>query len=205
MKEDAKEFDGKELAPQCALNKNNIHTWQKAILDVYKSKKNSLFSAIADSPYWGIMHDGISMFNTEFIGVYMREVHPDTYKLVLVPYCLRKMKGGITVYEQVEPFFEMSSLHIILKENAFENISRHLLNYTNATPTPLSYFKLGTVTEVTSYQIDIKMLKNLQVGNCGDGVSIYNKAMCLVNELYGINALDFRCSARAWDGSLKCI
>ena len=39
IKEDVKELDEKELAPppQCALNKNNIHTWGKAILNLYKS------------------------------------------------------------------------------------------------------------------------------------------------------------------------
>ena len=56
---------------QCALNKNNIHTWKKASLDSYKSEMNSLFSVIPDSLYWGTMRDGKSKFNTEFNGVYM--------------------------------------------------------------------------------------------------------------------------------------
>ena len=76
---------------QYVLNKNNIHTSEKTILHVCKSGKNSLFSVIADSPYWGIMHDGRSKFNKKSNGVYMQEVHPDTYKPVLLPYCLRKI------------------------------------------------------------------------------------------------------------------
>ena len=59
--------------------------------------------------------------------------------------------------------------------------------------------------EVTSDQTDIKMSKNLPVGNCGDGVTINSKTTGLMNELYGINALDFQCLAHAVDGSLKHI
>ena len=68
------EIMNEELAPlpQCALNKSSTHTWEKEILDVYKSEKNSLFSVIADSLHWTLMHDGISKFNTEFNGVYIR-------------------------------------------------------------------------------------------------------------------------------------
>ena len=51
----------------------------------------------------------------------------------------------------------------------------------------------------------MKMSKNLPVGNCGDGVSKNSKAIGLMNELYGINAPDFRCSAHAAYGSLKHI
>ena len=44
-------------------------------------------------------------------------VHPDTYKPVLVPYCLRKIKGRITAYNLAESLFEMTSSYIIMKEN----------------------------------------------------------------------------------------
>ena len=29
----------------------------------------------------------------------MQKVHPDTYKPVLLPYCLRKVRSGVTVYK----------------------------------------------------------------------------------------------------------
>lgn len=63
------------------------------------------------------MHDGISKFKKGFNGVYMWGVHPDTYKPVLVPYCLRKIKGRITAYNLAESLFEMTGSYIIMKEN----------------------------------------------------------------------------------------
>ena len=59
--------------------------------------------------------------------------------------------------------------------------------------------------KITSDQIDIKMSQNVPAGNCGDGVSISNKAMHLLNELYSINTPDFLYSAYGVDGSLKRI
>ena len=87
-----KKKNWEELAPppQCALSKNNIHNWGKAIFDAYKSEKNSLFSVIVDSPYWRKMLDWASKFNTEFKWIYIQGVHPDTWKPFLVAYCLRK-------------------------------------------------------------------------------------------------------------------
>ena len=105
-------------------------------------------------------------------------VYPNTYKPVLVPYCLRTMKAGVTASDLVESLFEVAGLFINMKKNAFENISRYMPNYNNTTPTPPSYFKLDTVMEVTSVQIDIKMSKNLLVGNCGDRVRVNSNATC---------------------------
>lgn len=82
-------------------------------------------------------------------------------------------------------------LNYLEKKWACENISSYLPNYTNATPTATSNFKLGTVMEVTSDQIDTKITKNLPVGNCEDGVSINSKTTGLRNKLYGINTPDF--------------
>ena len=59
--------------------------------------------------------------------------------------------------------------------------------------------------EVKNGHIHIDMSMNLPIGNCGDGVSVNNKAARLMRELYGLNSPDFRCSAHAADGSLKRI
>ena len=111
------------MAPlsQCALSKNNIHTWGKAIFDAYKSEKNSLFSVIVDSPYWRKMLDWVSKFNTEFKWIYIQGVHPDTWKPFLLPTASEKMKDGVTAYDLVESLFEMTGLYINIKENTLNS------------------------------------------------------------------------------------
>ena len=61
--------------PQIALNNHNISQVERAILDAYRyHTPGSLYDQIKKSPFWGIMHDGISKFCDEFNGVYLRGI-----------------------------------------------------------------------------------------------------------------------------------
>ena len=85
--------------PEVCLNNKNINIMEKAILDVYKNKTpGSLYEQIKTSPFWGIMHDDISKFSTEYNGVFLRGIDEgnDPFK---VPYLLNKMKGGVNSYD----------------------------------------------------------------------------------------------------------
>ena len=85
--------------PEVAINKNNITQIEKAILDVYVNHTpGSLFDQIKKSPYWGLMHDGITKFTTEFNGVYLRGINPESEPFS-VPYCLTKMNGGVNGFD----------------------------------------------------------------------------------------------------------
>ena len=54
-------------------------------------------------------------------------------------------------------------------------------------------------------EIRIKMSTKRPIGNCGDGVSVNQKAARILKDVYGMSTLDFRCSSHATDGSLKRI
>ena len=76
-----------ELKPpvEASGNKNNISIMERAILDAYVGKDDSLFSLPKKSPFWGIMHDGIVKFSTEYNGVFLRGVNMDTYEPIFLP------------------------------------------------------------------------------------------------------------------------
>ena len=62
------------IAPpaECSLDKNNIHKYEKAILDAHKADPKSVYGKFQNSPYWGASHDGINKFNTEYNGVFLQ-------------------------------------------------------------------------------------------------------------------------------------
>ena len=67
-------FEDVELKPpvEISVNKNNISVMEKAILGVYVQKEDFLYNILKISPFWGIMHDGIVKFATEYNGVHLR-------------------------------------------------------------------------------------------------------------------------------------
>ena len=78
---------------EVSLNKHNISQAQTAILDAYRyDQPDSIYKVIQKSPYWSLMHDGISKFSTEYNGVYLRGMN-DKNEPVTIPYCLSKMRG----------------------------------------------------------------------------------------------------------------
>ena len=55
------------------LNSHNINDAEKEILDAYRyHEEDSLYRKINKSPYFSIMHDGISKYSVEYNGVYLR-------------------------------------------------------------------------------------------------------------------------------------
>lgn len=84
---------------EISLNKHNIKHAQTAILDAYRyDQEDSIHQVVKKSPYWSLMHDGISKFSTEYNGVYVRGID-ESNEPVNVPYCLTKMKGGVDAYD----------------------------------------------------------------------------------------------------------
>ena len=89
------------MAPQqCCLDKNNIIKYEKASLKAYKKNPDSKYFIIKKASYWGIMHDGIQKFSIEYNGMLLQTINPETYDLVLVPFRLIKMHGGVNVYDE---------------------------------------------------------------------------------------------------------
>ena len=62
-----------------ALNNRNINAVRKSILNSYRyDDEESLDAQIRASPFWSIMHDGITKFNTGFNGVFLRCINEDS-------------------------------------------------------------------------------------------------------------------------------
>ena len=114
----------------------------------------------------------ISLFNSG--------VDTETYEPVLVSYKLDHLKGGVNAYDLVDSLFNVMAVDLYIKNNAFQEISKHLTESSEnvITEHPPCYFKLGKVKYVDAERktIHIEMDKNLPVGNCGDGVSVNGKA-----------------------------
>ena len=84
---------------EIAINKNNIGDIEKAILDVYqKDTPESPYKTIEASPFWGLMHDGISKFGREYNGSFISGINRN-YEPINVPYHLSKMKGGVNGFD----------------------------------------------------------------------------------------------------------
>lgn len=74
------------------LNSHNIESAENAILAAYKhDDEGSLYRKLEKSPFFSLMHDGISKFSVEYNGVYLRGLD-ESHNPINVPYCLSKMK-----------------------------------------------------------------------------------------------------------------
>ena len=83
---------------EVSLNKHNISQAQTAILDAYRyDQPDSIYKVIQKSPYWLLMHDGISKFSTEYNGVYLRRIEHKNQS-VNIPYCFSKLRGGVNAF-----------------------------------------------------------------------------------------------------------
>ena len=71
---------------EITLNQHNIHRAQRTILEVYQARPDSLHSKLKRSPFWSIMHDGISKFEKEFNGQALKGTDPFTLEPIYVPY-----------------------------------------------------------------------------------------------------------------------
>ena len=87
--------------PEIAINRNNITKVERAILEVHKRDEESLFSIIEQSPFWGIMHDGITKFQKEFNGVAVLGIRTrgDANARVTTAYALPQLEGGVNAHD----------------------------------------------------------------------------------------------------------
>ena len=58
--------------PGYSADKNNIHDWENCILEACKTDEKSIYCILKKSPYWGFMYDGITKYNMEFNGIYLK-------------------------------------------------------------------------------------------------------------------------------------
>ena len=73
------------------------------ILKAYQKNPDSKYSIIKNAPYWGIMHGSIQNFSIEYtVSILLQTINPETHNLVLVPFCLMKMHGGVNAYDNTE-------------------------------------------------------------------------------------------------------
>ena len=114
-------------------------------MKVYERNYESKYAKIKRSRFWGIMHDGIQKFCTEYNGMMIQSYDPDNFKPLLVPFWLMQMKGGFFDAHEVED----SVFHSIRKWNGFENV-------VNA-DIPV-YFKVSVVTKVENGEIHLNVL-----------------------------------------------
>ena len=203
------------------LNKDNIIKAEKAILDAYRfDDPESLTNQIKKSPFYSIMHDGISKFSTEFNGVYLKGIDLEN-KSFCVPHCLNRMKGGVNAYDVADDIIStISSCNPLGQRSAFHTINRNIADsfpddtHPVIDPVPPNYFKLGTVMNVLKIQddaeddveemvINIEVDEKFPIANTGDGVATNSKAARVLRDLYGIFTPEFRCSAHAASGSIK--
>ena len=179
---------------EVALNKDNIIKAQEAILNAYRfDNPSSLTNQIKKSPFYSLMHDGISNFSAEFNGVYLKGIDSKN-KPFSVPHCLTLMNGGVNVFDVANHIIDtISSCNMLGRNSAFFTINRDIREaYPNSSlpeiePLPPSYFKLGKVCNIAKYEeddqaegrineINIEIDENFPIGNTGDGVATNSKA-----------------------------
>ena len=194
----------KILKPQQrCLDKNNIVKYEKSILKAYTDDPESLYSTVRKAKYWSIMHDGIQKFSVEYNGIFITTIDPDTFKLLLLPFRLMKMKAGVDAHATCESLFLAFSEFINLKDSAFTAVRKKKgLILCQAPPT---FFKLGVLLTCTDTEIHLLMSDNLPIANIGDGVGVNIKAARVMAVLYGLLTPDYRCFAHSIDGCWKRI
>ena len=149
------------------------------------------------------MHAGIQKFVVEYNGMYIQAVHPDTFELLLVPFRLMRMHGGVDAHDTIQSLRTAFAEFLDIKDNAFHGIRTKdcFLDISN-NDIP-AYFKLGTIQNVDDKEIHIVMLQRLPIANCGDGMSVNVKAARVGVQLHGLLTPEFRCSSHSVDGCWK--
>ena len=115
----------------------------------------------------------------------LQTINLETYNLVLVPFCLMKMHGGVNAYDNIESlltaFGELldiknSAYHMIRTIDGLENVIRGEI--------PV-YFKLGVIKEISKNrkEIHIAMPDRLPITNRGDRISVNIKSARVGAEL----------------------
>ena len=145
------------------------------------------------------MHDGIQKFSIEYNGMLLQTINPGTYNLVLVPFRLMKMHGGVNAYDNIESLMNAFGKLLDIKNSAYQML-RTIDEFENVIRGEMpAYFKLGVIKEINKNckEIHIAMSDRLHIANCGDGISVNVKAARVGAELYGLLCPDFHCSAHS--------
>ena len=188
-----------------SLNKDNIQKFEAVILKAYQRSDESKYSKIKQSKFWGIMHDGIQKFCVEYNGMMIQSYDPDTFDLLLLPFRLMQMKGGVDAHDTVSSLITAFAEFLDIKDNAFHSI-RKFNGFEDVLSADIPvYFKVSVVEKVDNGEIHLTMSDRLPIANCGDGVSVNIKAARVLVEQYGFMCPDFRCSSHTVDGCWKRI
>ena len=190
-----------------ALNTHNINDVQRAILDAYRfDEKTSICETMRKSPFWSLMHDGISKFGTEFNGVCLRGID-DEYDPIAVPFILQQMKGGVNAFDTASAIIENIAQKLSVVNSAASEIETYMAMHfpDQLIPKPPSYFKLGKLGDIEDEgkKIHINLSDDMPICNTGDGVAVNVKAARVLRDCYGMLSPDLRCAAHIADGVLK--
>lgn len=123
--------------------------------------------------------------------MYTTAVHPDTFKLMLVPFRRMPMHGGVNAHDIVQSLFLAFDELLKVKNKAFDVIRKNP-DFENCADVP-QYFKLGNLECVNNNKIHIKMSERLPIANCGDGVGVNVKAARVGSQLYDLSPSSLRC------------
>ena len=143
-------YPAAEISPviKVQLNSHNITRAKKAILDAYRHHDGKLiYRKFEKTPYYSLMHNGISKFGHELNGVYMRGIDDDCVPFSL-PYCLNKMRGGATGVDTAHEIIANVASVVASDSSAYHMVGRQFTeSFGQEGPrhipsVPPSYFKL---------------------------------------------------------------
>ena len=125
------EINNKKIAPhsKVALNKDNIHVAQSALLKSYQNDAGETNPYQGLRSYYGkfysLIHDGIQKFANELNGAYVRILSSSTTSAIsLVPWSLTETpRGSLNAKKLVSHL--ISTIHPV-KENAFVSVLNHM-------------------------------------------------------------------------------
>ena len=136
------------------------------------------------------MHDRIQNFSVEYNGIFITTIDPGTFKLLLLPFPLMKMKAGVDAHATCESSFLAFSESINLKDSAFTAV--HKKKGLTLCQTPPTFFKLCVLLTCNDTEIHLLMSDNLPIANIGDGVGVNIKAARVMAVLYGLLTADLQ-------------
>ena len=127
-----------------------------------------------------------------------------------MPFCLTKLKGGVSAYDTADAIIQNVIDVVHLEKNAYTEIQQYfndasMDSATYIAPAPPIYLKFGTLLEVNEQQKEIHVAgsPDLPIGNTGDGVASNVKAGRILRILYGFNSPDYQCAAHIASGAAK--
>ena len=142
--------------PKIAVNKDNIHIPQNALLQSFKQSgdpKNphNILTKQRQGRVYSVMHDDIQKFKYELNGVMARTLSKDM-DVTIVPLMLQEIPGGsLNAEKLVEHIINIIAFICPLGSSAADQeVSRHLLHVYDPLefPSPPTYMKICTLTSI---------------------------------------------------------